>query len=107
MTMQTEPYRLRLMFEWGGGCLWCDNDAARAAFDVGPIEDRLPLSQQTRHRLDALSEWHDKALNWEYPPDSGPWTSEEYAQFDQAAKAILAVIQAELGASFEVPYSPL
>lgn len=31
-----EPrYHLRLMFEWGGGCLWSGNDAARDAFDVG------------------------------------------------------------------------
>lgn len=35
---------VRLMFEWGGGCLWGGNDAARATFDVGPIEERLPAS---------------------------------------------------------------
>ncbi len=105
--MQSAQYRIRLMFEWGGGCLWCDNNAARAAFDVGPIEDRLPLSQQTRQQLEALSEWHDHALNWDYPPDPGPWTPEEYARFKQAAQAILAVIRSELGASFEVIYTPL
>ena len=105
--MQTEHYRIRLMFEWGGGCLWCDNNAARAAFDVGPIEDRLPLSHQTRRRLATLSEWHDQALNWDYPPDPGPWTSEEYAHFEQAAQAILVEIRSELGSSFEVIYTPL
>ena len=105
--MQAEQYRIRLMFEWGGDCLWCDNDAARAEFDVGSIKDRLPLTRQTRQRLDALSEWHDHALNWDNPPDPGSWTAEEYARFEQAAQAILAVIRSELGASFEVIYMPL
>jgi hypothetical protein len=105
--MQIEQYRIRLMFEWGGGCLWCDNDAALAAFGVGSIEDRLPLSEQTRQRLDVLSEWHDQALNWKYPPDPGPWTPEEYAQFEEAAQVILGVIRAELGNAFEVIYTPL
>src|SRR5690348_1620283 len=66
-------YVVRLMFEWGGGCLWGGNRATNEAFDVGPIEDRLPLSPDTRRRLEALSSWHDGALNWEYPPDPSPW----------------------------------
>jgi hypothetical protein len=100
-------YRIRLMFEWGGGCLWCNNDAARARFDVGPIEDQLPLSAQTRQRLDELREWHDQSLNWAYPPDPGPWTPKEYADFEQAAQELRAAIQAELGSAFEVVYVPL
>jgi hypothetical protein len=95
------------MFEWGGGCLWCGNDAARAQFDVGAIEDRLPLSSQTRRRLDELSEWHDQSLNWAYPPDPGPWTAEEYMRFEQAAQELLVVIQSELGPTFEVVYTSL
>jgi hypothetical protein len=95
------------MFEWGGGCLWCGNDAARAQFDVGPIEDRLPLSSQTRRRLHELSEWHDQSLNWAYPPDPGPWTAEEYARFEQAVQELLVVIQSELGPTFQVVYTSL
>lgn len=59
---------VRLMFEWGGGCLWCGNDAALAAFDIGPIEDQLPLSPAIRNRLTELSKWHDKALDWDSRP---------------------------------------
>lgn len=101
-------FRIKLMFEWGGGgCLWCDNDAALAAFDVGPIEDRLPLSEETRRRLDELSAWHDTALNWDYPPDPGPWTPEEEARFERAAAEILEQVRAELGPAFQVDYRPL
>jgi hypothetical protein len=95
------------MFEWGGGSLWCGNDAARDRFDVGPVEDLLPLSAATRRRLDELSQWHDGSLNRDYPPDPGPWEAEEHARFDQAAEELRAVIQSELGPEFEIVYERL
>jgi hypothetical protein len=95
------------MFEWGGGCLWCGDDATRARFDVGPIEDRLPLSAETRRRLDALTRWHDQSLDWADPRNPGPWSAGERARFDEAAEALRAVIQAELGAELVVVYEPL
>ncbi len=98
---------VRLMFEWGGGCLWCGNDAARAAFGVGPVEDRLPLSPTTRQRLVELSAWHDGALDRKYPPDPSPWSAEERNQFERAAGEVLAVVRAELKPEFEVVYVPL
>jgi hypothetical protein len=100
-------YRLRLIFEWGGGCIWCGNDTARERFDVGPIEDVLPLSIETRRRLEELSVWHDESLNRDYPPDPGPWAAEEYERFEAAAQEILARIRAELGSEFEIVYNPL
>jgi len=98
----TARFTLRLMFEWGGGCLWCVNDDAVAAFGVGPVEDRLPLTPETRQRLVEMSAWHDGALDWNYPPDPSPWPTEERGRFDQAAAEILGVVQTELGPSFEV-----
>jgi hypothetical protein len=95
------------MFEWGGGCLWCLNDAAYDAFDVGPIEDRLPLSAGIRGQLDELTVWHDTALDWDDPAGPSPWTPDEDARFDHAAAGILARIRAELGPEFEVEYTRL
>ena len=100
----TPRYRLRLMFEWRGGCLWCGNDAARAAFDVGHVEDRLPLSAETLRRLEELSVWHDTALDWDDPAGPSPWTEEESARFDRAAEDVLARIRAELGSDFVIVY---
>lgn len=45
-------YRLRLFFEWGGGVLWCGNDEALQEFDVGPVEELLPLSNETIDKLE-------------------------------------------------------
>jgi hypothetical protein len=100
-------YVVRLMFEWGGGCLWCGDDAAREAFDIGPIEEQLPLSPATRQRLVELTAWHDGALDWEYPPAPSPWSAEEREQFERAAAEMLALVRAELGPEFEVVYAPL
>lgn len=100
-------YHLKLMFEWGGGCLWTANEAALRAFDVGNIEDQLPLTDETRRRLEELSEWHDTSLNWDYPPDPGPWTPEEEERFERAAAEMLERLRAELGPEFEVVYRRL
>src|SRR3954451_2490750 len=93
---------VRLMFEWGGGCLSAGNDAAFDAFDLGPIEDRLPLSPATRQRLGEGSAWHDGSLDWVYPPDPSPWPPAERERFANAAAKLLADVRAELGAELEV-----
>lgn len=100
-------YALRLMFEWGGGCLWCDDAATRKAFGVGPVEGALPLPDALRDRLDALSARHDTALNWLSPADPGPWTAQDHARFDAAARALLADLSLALGSQYRLTYAPL
>ena len=56
--IQTLVFRIRLMFEWGGGSLWYGNKAALKQFDVGPIEEILPLSKLALGRLSELSQCH-------------------------------------------------
>ena len=100
-------YKLKLMFEWGGGCLWGANDETSRRFGVGPLEDALPISEATRRRLEELTVWHDESLNWDYPPDPGPWSLDEYERFDLAARRILEKIRSDLGAEFDVDYKVL
>ncbi|HEX6040988.1 hypothetical protein [Longimicrobium sp.] len=100
-------YELKLMFEWGGGCLWCVNEAALRAFDVGNIEDKLPLSDKTRARLEEMSTWHDSSLNWDDPAGPGPWTPGEHEDFERAAVEVLERVRAELGPEFQVGYRRL
>ncbi|WP_420127440.1 hypothetical protein [Longimicrobium sp.] len=100
-------YAIRLMFEWGGGTLWCGNDAARDRFDVGSVEDVLPLSPELRERLEELSVWHDTALDWDDPAGPSPWPPGEDARFDAAAAEILERVRGELGPDFTVEYRPL
>lgn len=105
--MVSEPtYELRYFFEWGGGCLWPGDDAARRDFDLGPYDlldpCPLPLSLAILVRCRELAEWHDTSLNWDYPPDPGPWRQPECNRFNAAAAELLADIRRELGPAFRV-----
>lgn len=100
-------YELRFSFEWGGGCLWPGNDAAIRDFEFGPYDDgvddcELLLSPEVLERCLKLGEWHDTSLNWDYPPDPGPWRQEECDRFNAAAAELLADIRRELGADYQV-----
>jgi hypothetical protein len=99
-------YMLRFFFEWGGGCLWAGNDEALRDFDYGPYDyDEpcpLPLSPTTIARCRSVAEWHDAALNQDYPPDPGPWDVAESARFTDAADRLLMDIRHELGPDYSV-----
>ncbi|GLV60203.1 hypothetical protein KDH_70250 [Dictyobacter sp. S3.2.2.5] len=95
-------YIIRYWFEWAAECFWSVNDAARERFGYAIIPEALPLSAQTIELVNELISWHDHALNWEYPPDPGPWRQEECDRFNQAARNLLATIRQELGEQFEV-----
>lgn len=100
-------WHLKLMFEWGGGCLWCDNAAARDVFGVGPVEERLGLSGALLSRLNNLSRKHDTALNWQSPIEPGPWTPEDHAAFEASVEPVLTRLEEELGPHFRVRYERL
>jgi hypothetical protein len=46
--------------------------------------------------------WHRASLNWDYPPDPGPWRQPECDRFNAAAAKLLTDIRVELGPTFEV-----
>lgn len=100
-------FAIRLMFEWSGGCLWCADETARARFGVGPIEHRLNLDQADLDRLDALSRWHDRALDWSDPAGPSPWDDSEFDRFDAAAIELLERLRTALGDEFDVTYTEL
>ena len=99
-------YRLRFTIDWGGtACLWADNDAAREVFGEGVSYiglHRLPISADITSRIEQHCAWYQTALNWDYPPDPGPWRREECDRFNAATLDLLSALAIELGADFEV-----
>lgn len=103
----SSTYKIRLMFEWGGGCIWCDNDAVREKFECGPIEELLPIPESLKSELADMTAWHDKALNWNDPSSPRLWTKDEEEKFDNAVKSIKERLETELGSEYEVTYKYL
>lgn len=95
-------YIIRYWFDWQAGCFWSANDETRERFGYPIVPEALPLSTETIKRVYALMDWHDQALNWDYPPDPGPWRQDECDRFNQAAKELLETVCKELGEDFEV-----
>lgn len=102
-----QKYKLKLLFEWGGGCLWCNDTFTRDAYDVGPVEEKLCLSESTLKRLGEMQVWHDTALDWNNPAGPSPWSVEEFENFEKAVAEIKVKIEKELGAKFELEYIQL
>jgi hypothetical protein len=100
-------WRLKLMFEWGGGCIWGDDPRTIDRLGVGPLEDQLALGDVLREKLTTMSTWHDGALNWSNPSGASPWAKEEFEKFDQAAQELLREIQVALGTHFSIRYDVL
>lgn len=99
-----KEYRLRFFFDAGSGvCFWTANDPARARFNNYPIRaGELPLPDATVQRIEELVGWYDRSLNWDYPPDPGPWRQADCDRFNAAVRDLLATVRQELGADFEI-----
>jgi hypothetical protein len=63
------------------------------------------LTPETQQRVREVAEWHDQSLNWDYPPDPGPWREDECACFNTAVRALYAVAVRELGAPYELIFA--
>lgn len=64
-----------------GTLLWATGSA-----DPFVDPERLPISPELRDALANLLTWYDTSLNWDYPPDPGPWREAECRRFNDAAR---------------------
>lgn len=99
-----QKYKIKFFFDYGSGtCFWSGNERAEAKFNDYFIEPKeLPLSLETIKRVEDLLEWYDQSLNWEYPPDPGPWHQEECDRFNNTVKQLFETVKIELGEEFEL-----
>lgn len=96
-------YKLKYMFEWGGICVWSDNEAARVLFGDYAIEtEKLPISDSLKKTLVYLEKKHDEALNWDDPGGDLLWTQDQIDEFGKEAREAYQMLCDELGEEFDV-----
>jgi len=93
----------RFFFDAGsGGVLWTTDPKDWETWGHPVDIDLLPISQELRVELDRLIAWYDTSLNWDYPPNPGPWRESECQQFSQAVHKSLTRLGHELGATWTI-----
>lgn len=98
-------YEMKFMFDWGAGtCVWSTNDAARKTYGYVVDLHRLPISSERIQALTKLCEWHDEALDWNYPPDPLLWSREECGAFLLDAKKEYGKLCKELGHEYSIVF---
>lgn len=99
------PYHLRFFDDYGCGWLWAGNDAAFAAFDVGPLDDVLQekfgcFTPETLAEAEALAIAHAGTLNMDDPMSPLPLEAAFCADFDLRVARLFNRMAAELGEDF-------
>ncbi|MGV9359547.1 hypothetical protein [Amycolatopsis sp. NPDC003731] len=91
---------MRFFFDPGSGAALWD--------DAGPADlDELPISASLRASVDSLVEQYDESVNWDYPPDPGPWREARCARFNADVHAVLGRLREELGHGVEDRFTEL
>lgn len=103
-----EKYVISFWFEWGFAYLWPVNEKAKQKFGRGrrvPIENKLPLSPETRAKADELYSWFHTYLDWDFISVSHCiWKQEECDRFKIAVRQFYEELKIELGDAFEIIY---
>jgi hypothetical protein len=99
----TAIYRACFAFDAGSGrCLWRANDRAVTEFGLPIDPARLPISSVTRELLNDLCARYDTSMNWDYPPDPGPWRRSDCDRFAADVQTALRQLRTELGEQWQI-----
>ena len=93
----------RFFFDAGSGtALWTTSpeDRERRGYAVDPRQ--LPISQALQDDLMSLIAQYDTSLNWDYPPDPGPWREPQCRQFNHAVHQAIERLRRELGPAWQI-----
>jgi hypothetical protein len=94
--------RARFFHDWRAGWLWASDEATRGRFGYAIDLSELGLPPDVVAEGARLGSWLDTALNWDSPPDPGPWREEECRRFNACARVFFERLSAALGSGWEI-----
>lgn len=90
-------------FDAGSGTvLWTTTPEDREIWGYAVDLSRLPISQALRDELDALTAEYDTSMNWDYPPDPGPWREPRCRRFNESVREAVDRLRRELGPTWRI-----
>jgi hypothetical protein len=93
----------KLFFDAGSGTLlWTSSAEDRETWGYAVDLERLPISEALRTELLSLVAQYDTSLNWDYPPDPGPWREPRCREFNDAVHRTVGLLRAELGPAWRI-----
>jgi hypothetical protein len=93
----------RFFFDAGSGTvLWVTSPEDQQGWGYAVDLRRLPISQALRDDLTSLIARYDTSLNWDYPPDPGPWREPQCVRFNHAVHQAIERLRAELGPAWHI-----
>lgn len=95
-------YKLRFFFEFGGYCLWADDERTTKKFGYAIPCDALPISKELIQELTYLEKEFQTSLDWEYPPNPSPWSEEQRQIFEKRTKKAYEKLVIELRECFDI-----
>jgi hypothetical protein len=94
---------VRFFFDAGSGSvLWSATAQDKEAWGFAVDLQRLPISPVLRTELADLISAYDTSLNWDYPPDPGPWREARCREFNEAVHRAVERLRAELGSAWQI-----
>jgi hypothetical protein len=96
-------YHLRYSLEPGAGvCLWSNDAITDATFGCAVDLDSVPITPLLRERGEALMARFDTSIDWNYPPDPSPWSTQERARFEADSDDFLGALRSSLSGKFVI-----
>jgi hypothetical protein len=93
----------RFFFDAGSGTvLWAASPEDRQRWGHAVDLRQLPVSRALQNDLMSLIAQYDASLNWDYPPDPGPWREPRCRRFNHAVHQAIEHLRGELGPAWQI-----
>lgn len=95
-------YKIRFWFDFGGVCLWSQNEVTKEKFGYAVDLNSLGISKQLIEKIDKLQNEFSNYIDWSDPTSPTKWTISRKNDFLIRTTEVIDELQVELGDMFEV-----